>query len=79
MESELSLACTRKDASGSARSTHHDGLVPWMLVEIAADELLIFRLLVKRAGRRVHAQKTAARANKSVNASKAHFGRKKVA
>src|SRR5262249_4214141 len=37
------------------------GLMPGMLVEIPANNLLIFWPLVERVGRRMHAEKTAAR------------------
>jgi hypothetical protein len=38
-------------------------LMPGMLVEVAANDLLIFRPLIERVGRRVHAKKPAARPN----------------
>ena len=45
-----------------------NGLVPGMLVEIAADELLVFRPPVERVGGRVNTEKPPARI-KSVNAA----------
>src|SRR5262245_27438989 len=48
---------------GAIRHLDDNGLVPGMLVEIAADELMVFRPLVERVGRRVHAEKTTAPPN----------------